>query len=466
VTDRPPGLFGDWAESQPGAGRAESEPGAGRAESQPGAGRAEPERQVSEDSTTAQPEALSPPPGDGEPPPGDRGADPDGSGPNWPSLIGGGAGLHQLEAALAAPVHAYLLVGTVAGDKRAVARTFAGELLAAASAAQGAGAAVRHRRRARQGVHPDVMLVEPEGRALLAAEATAIITEAARRSLEGAGKVIICDRFHTATPAVAASLLKTIEEPPPATTIVLLADDVPPGHVTVASRCVTIRFPAPSPDEVHEWLVRSGVTPELAGRAARAVGSDPGRAGDLVTAGNLAERLEAWWSIPERLDGTGARAATLVDDLRALIDSAADTVAGAPADRAATEGSGAPGGSVASTGPDPDPADSGDQGAGTGGRAERQRRDRRQRRARDAELRFGFAILAERYRELLDVEAAGPADFPEHSAATAVPRGGPVAEALDRLREATASLVRNPDEKLLLQHLLLSLPRREDVGAR
>ena len=448
MTDRPPGLFGDPGESEPGADRAGSEP------------------QERWDSATEHPAHPSPPPGDETPPPGGNGADPDGSGPNWPPLIGGGAGLRQLEAALAAPVHAYLLVGTVAGDKRAVARTFAGELLAAASAVQGAEAAERHSRRVRQGVHPDVMLVEPEGRALLSAEATAIITEAARRSLEGAGKVIICDRFHTASPAVAASLLKTIEEPPPATTIVLLADDVPPGHVTVASRCVTIRFPAPAPDEVHEWLVRSGVSPELAGRAARAVGSDPGRAADLVTAGNLAERLEAWWSIPERLDGTGARAATLVDGLRALIDAAADTVAGAPADPAATAGSGAPGGSRAFTGPEPDPADSGDQGAGTGGRTERQRRDRRRRRVREAELRFGFAILAERYRELLDVTAAGPADLPENSPATAVPLGGPVAVALDRLREATASLVRNPDEKLLLQHLLLSLPRREEVGAR
>ena len=354
----------------------------------------------------------------------------------WPPLVGGGAGLRQLEGALAAPVHAYLLVGTVAGDKRAVARTFAGELLAAAALADPLAAdpevAERHRRRARQATHPDVVLVEPEGRALLAAEATAIITEAARRPLEGAGKVIICDRFHTASPAVAASLLKTVEEPPPATTIVLLADDVPPGHVTVASRCVTIRFPAPSPEEVHEWLVGSGVAPAVARRAARAVGSDPGRAADLVAGGNLAERVEAWWSIPERLDGTGAKAAAMVDGLRALIDAAAE---------AATEE--APGVTLDPAGPVHE--DPGDREAGpttSAARAERQRTDRRRRRVRDAELRFGFAVLAERYGEMLDAPAADP-----------------VTEALDLLREASEALVRNPDEKLLLQNLLLHLPR-------
>ncbi len=341
--------------------------------------------------------------------------------PDWPPLVGGERPLRQLEAALAAPVHAYLLTGTPGGDKRAVARVFAAELLAAAAAGQGAEEAGQHRRRALAGVHPDAVLVEPEGRALLAAEATSIITEAARRPLEGDRKVIVCDRFHTASPAVAASLLKTIEEPPAATTIVLLADDIPPSHITVASRCVTVRFPAPSAEEMREWLVASGVPPGPARQAARAVAGDPGRARDLIAGGNLAGRLEAWWSVPERLDGTGARAANTVDELRGLIDS----VATGDAARA-------------------EPIDPGD-------RAEGQRRDRRHRRARDAELRFGFAVLAERYREELEVA-------PEASPEVAVQ----AAEAIDRLRGVTAALVRNPDEKLLLQNLLLHLPRLRD----
>lgn len=379
---------------------------------------------------------------------------------DWPPLVGGGAGLRQLEGALAAPVHAYLLVGTVAGDKRAVARTFAGELLAAAAPAAAAGAdpevAEQHRRRARQATHPDVVLVEPEGRALLASEATAIITEAARRPLEGAGKVIICDRFHTATPAVAASLLKTVEEPPPEVTIVLLADDVPPGHVTVASRCVTVRFPAPSPEEVQEWLAGSGVPPAAARRAARAVGSDPGRAGDLVAGGELAERIDAWWSIPERLDGTGARAASVVDGLLALIDASAGAGADPPDAESAVPASGV---TLDPAGPTASGPGSGDPGAGLTGsaaRTERQRSDRRRRRVRDAQLRFGFAVLAERYGELLEAATDGSAG--SRTVGSAQPAES-VAGALGLLREATAALVRNPDEKLLLQNLLLHLPR-------
>ena len=379
-------------------------------------------------------------PGGAEPAPA---PDPSAAGPvpDWPRLGSGGAALAQLEAALAGPVHAYLLVGTVAGDKVAVARTFAGELLvAAAQAAAGPAAAVppevagRHRRRARQGTHPDVVVVKPEGRTLLAADATAIIAEAARRPLEGAGKAIICDRFHTAPPAVAASLLKTIEEPPTSVTVVLLADYVPAGHETVVSRCVTVRFPAPSPEEMLEWLVGAGLPPEPARLAARAVAVDPGCAGDLAASGDLAGRIEVWRSIPEQLDGTAAGAVAVVDRLRALIDEASEAVTGSPPARPDRSSR-----AVA------DPV--GGAAGGGSDRSDRRRSDRQRRRARDAELRLGFALLAGRYGELL-----GSPEATE-----------PVAGALALLRESAGALERNPDEKLLMLNLLLHLPGLADL---
>ena len=380
--------------------------------------------------------------------PGTAGPSQERGGVDWPPLVGGADGLRQLEAALAAPVHAYLLLGTVVGDKRAVARAFAGELLAAvalgSSPSQSPGTAPggdesadsatssnptaeadRHRQRARQGTHPDVVLIEPEGRALLAGDATALITEASRRSLEGAGKVIICDRFHTAAPGVAASLLKTIEEPPARTTIVLLADDVPAGHRTVASRCVIVRFPAPAPESVRQWLIDSGVPAPSAARAARAIAADVTGVVAPSALDQLPQRLDAWWSVPQRLDGTGATAARLVDELRELIEAA---TAAATAD-VADGGSGVP------------------DGFAEAGRESSEGRDRRRRRARDAELRFGLAVLAGHYAEQISAPDVG-AD-----------RADAAAEALDLLRTSAAALIRNPDEKLLLQNLLLHLPR-------
>ena len=345
--------------------------------------------------------------------------------PAWPPLVAGEAALAQLEAAVAAPVHAYLLVGAPGNDKRAVARVFAAELLAAAGAPEGPEGVQRHRDRALRGVHPDVLMVEPEGRTLMAAEAASIITEAARQPVEGTRKVIICDRFHTASQGVAASLLKTIEEPPAGTLIVLLADHLPPGHATVASRCVTIRLRTPSSEEVQEWLVASGGPPDLARRAARAAAGDLARARDLLTDDGLTSRFEAWWSVPDRLDGTGTRTAALVDELRGLIDAAEAAPVAAEAD---------------------EPVD----------RTEDQKRRRQRRRVRDAELRFGFAVLAGRYREALHPAAGGS---PAASPSTGPPAvtAGQAGEAIDRLRVAAEALVRNPNEKLLLQDLLTHL---------
>jgi hypothetical protein len=42
----------------------------------------------------------------------------------------------------------------------------------------------------------------------------------------------------------------------------------------------------------------------------------------LVLDDRLAARRDAWWSVPDRLDGTGAAAAAMVQELRVMIDDA------------------------------------------------------------------------------------------------------------------------------------------------
>jgi len=86
-------------------------------------------------------------------------------------------------------------------------------------------------------------------------------------------------------------------------------------------------------------------------------------------------------------------------------------------------------------------ARTGERGSGRKELADRHKRELR--RLRTDELRFGLAILSGAYRDALVAGTAG---------ATAC------ANAVDALRIAAENLVRNPNEALLLQALLLRLP--------
>ena len=340
----------------------------------------------------------------------------------WADVVGQDDAVAQLRLAAASPVHAYLLVGPHGSGKRVAATRFGAEVLAHGHDGDDAE---RHRRLAAAERHPDLVVVEPEGRTLRVEEAERLIHEGSRTPVEGDRKVIVCDRFHTAEPAAAASLLKTIEEPPIGTVFVLLAEEVPPEHVTIASRCVTVAFGAVAPVVVSEWLIGQGVDSEVATRAAEAAAGDLDRARLLVTDSGLAERHEAWRAVPDRLDGTGATVAVVVDELRGLIDGAQGPLEHRHADEleALAERE-----EMLGT-------------RGSGRSALEARHKREARRLRDAEIRFGLATLAGRYRDRL-VDGGDRAH----------------AEALDHLRSATDSLDRNANEALLLMDLFLRLP--------
>ncbi len=339
-------------------------------------------------------------------------------------VIGQDDAVRRLRAAVSAPVHAYLFVGPSGAGKRRAATTFAGEVLAAADP----DGAERHRRLAEAEGHADVHILDPAGSSLRRdEEAEPLIVQASRSPVEGNRKVLIVNRFHTATPAAAASLLKTIEEPPATTIFVLLAEDVPPEHVTIESRCTRVDFPPVPTASIEAALVAEGlVDPDRAAVVAAAASGSMERARVLTDDDRLAARRESWWSIPDRLDGTGAAVAALVEEVRGLIDDAGDAKARVhEAELVAL---------------DEREEQLGTRGSGRRDLEARQRRELRQ--FRTEELRFGLSTLAGRYREAV---------------VSGDERHG-VLEASRHLRDTADSLVRNPNEALALQNLLLKLP--------
>lgn len=341
-------------------------------------------------------------------------------------VLGQERAVAQLRAAVEAPVHAYLLVGPQGWGARALARGLAAGLLAVGLDPDDAA---RARRLALAEHHADLVVVEPEGTLLRDVEAGRLIRLAHRTPVEGARKVVLGTGFAAATPKAVAQLLKVIEEPPASTVFVLLADELIPELVTIASRCTTVELD-PVPDALlAARLVDDGAEPAVAERAARAAGGDLDRARALVGDERLALRLDAWSAVAVTLDGTGHTAWRLVGELQAtVVDALAHHEAGHKAELDAL---------------DARAAERGERGSGRKELVEHHKRALR--RARTLELRLGLATLAARYRDAL--VAGVDADRAALVGAVA---------AIDAAVEALA--LRNPNETLLLQALLLRLP--------
>jgi len=347
----------------------------------------------------------------------------------WGALVGQSEAGRRLSAAVSCVVHAYLFVGPDGVGKRQAAFIFAGELLAAADP----NGIERHRRLARTEHHPDIVLFTPEGNNLRLGttnspgEVPKIIEEGHRSPTEGTRKVLIVEQFQSADPPACSALLKLIEEPPRSTIFVLLASAVPPHQVTIESRCLRVDFAALSHADIARTVISEFSLDDSAAQtiAVSANGSIQ-RARLLASDPELEHRRNTWWSIPDRLNRSGSMIAEIVTELVDLIDRAEVGVFGDKhtqelEDLKELE------------------AQLGTRGSGRAALESRHKREIR--RFRTEELRFGFATLAARYRDL----------------AVADPSAAHAFAAVGHLKNSNEALVRNPRETLLLQALLARL---------
>ncbi|MGI8749338.1 MAG: hypothetical protein ACR2J6_02110 [Thermoleophilaceae bacterium] len=172
-----------------------------------------------------------------------------------------------LAAALATgPSHAYLFHGPAGVGKRAAARAFAAELLAAGSPDPGN---VRHR--VEVGTHPDLTWVRPTGAHVMRTGDVdqAVVGAATRTPFESSRRVFVLERVDTMNDEVANRLLKTLEEPPSFVHLILLTDSLGQVIDTVVSRCQLVRFDPLPAARLAEALEGEGVPASRAAASAR-----------------------------------------------------------------------------------------------------------------------------------------------------------------------------------------------------
>jgi DNA polymerase-3 subunit delta' len=341
-------------------------------------------------------------------------------------VIGQERAVAQLRAAAEHPVHAYLLSGPPGTGKRSAARSLAASLLCA----NGACGECADCRLALAERHPDLVVVERVGPYITVDQAREITRLASRSPVQSARKVLLLVDFHLVQHSGPA-LLKTIEEPPADTHFIILADHVPPELVTIASRCVRVEFGPLALDRIVAVLESEGVEAGLARELAESAGGRLDRARLLAADPGFAARRRAWRAVPGRLDGTGRAVAALTDELVELLDESAEWLRTRHAAEAADL--------------DERLRATGERGGARRDLEDRQKRELR--RLRTDELRAGLVAVAGVYRDRLVSGDGGVRALRTSVEAT---------EAIARLNE---ELVRNPNETLQLQALLLTLSR-------
>lgn len=337
-----------------------------------------------------------------------------------------------IEQAAARPTHAYLVVGPRGVGALDATRSLAARLIDPEQPSYVLDRVARGR-------HPDVIEFEPEGVTYKLAEEVreGIIAEANRSPLESDRKVVIVLDAERLRDDAMNALLKTIEEPP-ARTVMMLVTPAPDDLLeTVRSRCRRIDLPSLSDDAIEQMLVHSGHDHASAARASRLAGGRIDRAFGFA-GGTLANVRLAFVEALGSLDGRAAAAVRAAEGLSLALDDAVSALEAEHATELAAleteiEGAAYPPRTAAAM-----------------RKRLTDRHKRAQRRSRIDFLMEGLAAIESVHRDAL----VGP-QGPLRNVDRASRRADSAAAGLDACAAARRAMEHNPNERLLLERLLL-----------
>ena len=173
-------------------------------------------------------------------------------------ILGHSMAIHRLQNAIKTDkvVQSYLFVGNEGIGKKWAAVQFSKALNCLNNPVESGDACDQclSCRKIDEGLHPDLLLLEPENQVLKVDQVRQMQRVLAYKPYEGRRRVCIIAAADRMAPHMSNILLKTLEEPPLHTVIVLLARHPRLMLPTILSRCQMIRFhPLPVP-LVSQWL--------------------------------------------------------------------------------------------------------------------------------------------------------------------------------------------------------------------
>lgn len=162
----------------------------------------------------------------------------------WDDIVGQEAAVTFLRTSLERQRwhHAYLFTGPLGVGKTRTALVFAQALLCLQPEGGQACDACPSCRRFRQGTHPDMTRVEPEGKSIGVDAVRALQRHAGMRPVLGQRRVVLLEPAEALGDVAQNALLKTLEEPPGAMVLILISHVGEGVLPTIVSRCLRVRF--------------------------------------------------------------------------------------------------------------------------------------------------------------------------------------------------------------------------------
>jgi len=169
--------------------------------------------------------------------------------------------------------HAYLFSGGRGVGKREAASHLARAFFCRARDGIEPCGACPDCKRIDSGNHPDVVVIQPDGRSIKKPQIASLIKAFSYKGVETSKKLFIIEQADLLTSQAANSLLKFIEEPQGNTLCILITEHSQKILATILSRCQVLHFKPLSKELLVHHLLENGVSRVMA-KTASAVTSD------------------------------------------------------------------------------------------------------------------------------------------------------------------------------------------------